>query len=151
MKDRQLLTSGIAQCTFLMFAGITFFSVISPTAIAQGMGPWMMYGDGPGYNINATNIQTGYGLGYWMGPWMMYGYGPGSYMGYGPGYSMGPWMMYGSGPGYIINATSSQLGYGPSYSLSIADELNKLADLKKNGTITNDEFNQLKSQLINKK
>jgi hypothetical protein len=111
-----------------------------------GMGPWMMYGYGPGYNINATGTPTG---GYWMGPGMMYGYGPGSHMGYGLGYWMGPGTMYGYGPGYNINATVSQLGYRPSYQASIADELRKLADLKKLGTITENEFNQLKNRLIN--
>jgi hypothetical protein len=117
-----------------------------------GMGPWMMYGYAPGYNINATGTPTYYG--YWMGPWMMYGYAPGyninatgtpTYY----GYWMGPWMMYGYAPGYNINATGSQLGYGSSYRASIADELKKLADLKKLGTITENEFNQLKNRLIN--
>lgn len=100
----------------------------------------------------------------WISPWMTYRYGPGQQTGYGPGYWMGPQMMYGYGPSYGINTTSPQIGYGPGYWMgpqmmygyrpsnpkSIADELNKLAALKKDGLITDNEYAQLKSQLINK-
>jgi len=72
---------------------------------------------------------------------------------------MGPGMMYGYGPGYGINATNPQAVYwmgpgmmggyrfGPS-SISIADELSKLAYLKKEGAVTQDEYNELKNKLI---
>jgi hypothetical protein len=75
-----------------------------------------------------------------MGPGMMYGYGPGYgfnttgfQAGYGPGYWMGPGMMY---------------GYGQGDSTSIADELSKLASLKKEGVITQGEYDKLKNRLI---
>jgi hypothetical protein len=178
--------SGIHLVFFFICAGITIFSALSPIVVGQRMGPGMMYGYGPGYGINTTGSQTGYGPGYLMGPWMMYGYGPGyginttgSQTGYGPGYLMGPGMMYGYGPGYGINTTGSQTGYGPGYlmgpwmmygygpaygmgpevmygyygygagnSTSIADEISKLASLKKEGLITQDEYAKLKNRLI---
>jgi hypothetical protein len=49
---------------------------------------------------------------------------------------------------YVIAAPASQSGPSPS---SIADELAKLATLKKEGMITDDEYAQLKSNLISKK
>jgi len=135
-----MVKSEIALTVFLICAGITIFPVIAPIAAGQRMGPGMMYDYGPGYSLNATDFQTVYGPGYWMGPWMMYGYGPGYSLNttgfqtvYGPGYWMSPWMMY---------------GYGPGNSTSIADELSKLASLKKEGVITQDEYNKLKNRLI---
>jgi hypothetical protein len=83
---------------------------------------------------------TGYYQPWQMGPGMMYGYGPGyspnisaPQVGYVPGYWVGPGMMY---------------GYGPGNSTSIAGELSKLDDLRKEGAITQDEYNKLKTRLI---
>ncbi len=97
---------------------------------------------GPAYS-------PGYYQPWQMGPGMMYG------PGYGYGYGFGPGMMYGYGPVYSSNITGSQAGnepgyriYGPSNSTSIADELSKLDALRKEGAITQDEYNKLKKRLI---
>jgi hypothetical protein len=149
--------SGIHLVFFFICAGITIFSALSPIVVGQRMGPGMMYGYGPGYGINTTGSQTGYGPGYLMGPGMMYGYGPGyginttgSQTGYGPGYLMGPWMMYGYGPAYGMGpeVMYGYYGYGAGNSTSIADEISKLASLKKEGLITQDEYAKLKNRLI---
>ena len=113
---------------FLAFRQTTYSPAYGPGYYQPWqMGPGMMYG-------------PGYGYGYGFGPGMMYGYGPGYVSnttgfqtGYGPGYWMGPWMMY---------------GYRPSNSTSVADELSKLDALRKEGAITQDEYNKLKLQLI---
>lgn len=60
-------------------------------------------------------------------------YGPTPSPGYYQPWQMGPGMMY---------------GYGPSNSTFIADELSKLDDLRKEGVITQDEYNKLKTRLI---
>ena len=67
------------------------------SAMAQGYGPGMMGGYGPGYGMG-PGMMGGYGPSYGMGPGMMGGYGPGYGMGPGGGYGRG--MMGGYGPGY---------------------------------------------------
>ncbi len=128
-----MVKSGVALAALLICAGIAIFFVI------YWVGPWM-------------HPQMSYGSSYWIGP--TYGYGPdygiNATVDYRSGYSMmSPWMMYRYEP-ERINATGLQTFYGQGYSISIADELNKLAVLRKEGMITSDEYNQLKNQLINK-
>jgi hypothetical protein len=127
--------SEIALAALLISAGIAIFFMIN------WMDSWTMHGYRPGYN------QMIYGPDYWMGP--NYGYGPGYsiYTNYVPRYWMGPWMIYKYEPDNNINQTYPQM-HIQSYSISIADELNKLATLKKEGLITEDEYSKLKNQLI---
>jgi uncharacterized membrane protein len=44
--------------------------------------------------------------------------------------------------------TGMMYGYGPSNSTSIANEISKLDALRKDGAITQDEYNKLKNRLI---
>ena len=97
------------------------------SAMAQGYGPGMMGGYGPGYGYGPGMMQGyGYGGGYGpgmmggYGPGMMGGYGPGMMGGYGPGYGYGPGMMGGYGPGYgrgMMGGWGPGMrgGYGPGF------------------------------------
>jgi hypothetical protein len=131
MADNKNILIGLLIVVVILLAFLAFRQMTYSPAYSSGyyqpwqMGPGMMYG-------------PGYGYGY--GPGMMYGYGPGyssnitgSQAGYGPGYWIGPGVMYGN---------------GPSNSTSIADELSKLDALKKEGAISQDEYNKLKNRLI---
>jgi len=133
MADSRNIIIGILVVVVILLAFLAFRQATYNPAYGSGyyqpwqMGPGMMYGPGYGYS-------------YGFGPGMMHEYGPGyssnitgSPAGYGTVYWTGPRMMY---------------GYGPSNSTSIADELSKLDALRKEGAITQDDYNKLKNQLI---